>query len=245
MALRRARHVDRPGHLEEPALVVERMHLRRVDKAAGRLVGDDRVVVPAIPQPLDDIDEFVGPLVAQLVLHVRVAAEVERRLRLRTGDHVPGGAAAADMVDRGEDAGDVVGLAEAGRDRRAEADLCRRSAQHRDQRGRLEAAQERGMVARIHDQPVRHEHQVELAAFGGARNLLDHRQLVVAGRGALVAPAGGVVAGAQHKHAEMHLTLARTHRACPPIDDPPPFPRPAPRRWPGLARLAKAGSSRP
>ena len=41
-----------------------------VDIEARRLVGDDRVVVPAIPQPLDDIDEFVGDLVAQFVLHL-------------------------------------------------------------------------------------------------------------------------------------------------------------------------------
>ena len=73
MALRAARHVDRALDLEEPALVVERAHLAGIDVTAGRLVGDDRAVVPAIPQPADDIDELVGALVAQLVLDVLVA----------------------------------------------------------------------------------------------------------------------------------------------------------------------------
>ena len=44
-----------------------------IDVPAGRLVGDDRAVLPAVPQPLDDIDELVGALVAQLVLDVLVA----------------------------------------------------------------------------------------------------------------------------------------------------------------------------
>ena len=46
-------------------------------------------------------------LIAQLVFDVLVAVEVERGLRPGGGHHIPGGAAAADVVDRGEDAGDV------------------------------------------------------------------------------------------------------------------------------------------
>ena len=60
--------------------MIERTDLVRVDIAAGLLVGDNRVVLPAIPQTLDDIDELVGARVAQLMFEVLVAAEIQRRL---------------------------------------------------------------------------------------------------------------------------------------------------------------------
>src|SRR5262249_16346385 len=63
------------------------------------------------------------------------------------------------------------------------------------------------MVARVHYQPVRYEQQIEFAAFGGAGDFLDDRQLVVAGGGSIVTPAGGMVAGAKNEDAQMHLTF--------------------------------------
>src|SRR5205807_5376403 len=42
-------------------------------------------------------------------------------------------------------------------------------------------------------------------------DLLDDRQVVVAGRRAVVAPSSGVIAGAEHEHAEVHLTPLRRH----------------------------------
>ena len=162
-------------------------------------------------RPLHDVDELLGDLVAEVVLHVLFAAEVERGLARRAGHHVPGGPALGDVVDRGEGAGHVVGLAEAGRDGGTQPDVRGRGAQHRDERGRLEAAQEGRMVPGIHDQAVGDEQQVELAALGLAGDLLDDREVVVAGRRPLVAPAGGVVAGAEDEHAEMHLAPSRTH----------------------------------
>ena len=70
--------------------------LRGVDILPGRLVGDDRAVLPAIPQPLDDVDELLGALIAQFVVELVVEAVILVRLQVRGGDHVPGGAAAAD-----------------------------------------------------------------------------------------------------------------------------------------------------
>ena len=60
----------------------------------------------------------------------------------------------ADMVDRGKGAGDVVGLAEAGRDRGAETNVPGRGVERGDERGRLEAAEEGREVARVHDEAV-------------------------------------------------------------------------------------------
>jgi len=53
------------------------------------------------------------------------------------------------------------------------------------------------------------EQQVEFAALGDTGDFLDHREVVIADRGALPAPAGRMVAGAEHKDAEMHLAGCR------------------------------------
>src|SRR5215469_16827516 len=119
--LRATRDAHRPLDLKEPALVVERPDLAVIDIYAARLVGDQRPVLPAIPQPLDHIDELLGALVTQLVVHLAVEIEIERRLRPRAGDDVPRGAALADVVDRGEQAGYVVGFGKARRYGGAEA----------------------------------------------------------------------------------------------------------------------------
>ena len=137
-----ARHVQGPLDLEEAPLVVQRTDLVRVDIAAGLLVGDDRSVVPAIPQTRDDIDELVGAFIAQLVFEVLVAAEIQRHFRVGGRDDIPGGAPVADMVDRAEGAGDVERLRKARRNGRAEADMGRAGGERGNQRRRLEAAQE-------------------------------------------------------------------------------------------------------
>ena len=71
-------------------------------KRAGRLVGDDGAVVPGVPQPAHDVDEFVRDLVTQVVLVEALLAEVQRRGIVGAGHDVPGGAAAAEMIERRE-----------------------------------------------------------------------------------------------------------------------------------------------
>ena len=63
------------------------------------------------------------------------------------------------------------------------------------------------------DHRVGDEQQVELAAFGNAGDLLDDRELHMAGGGALIAPSGRMVAGAEDEDPEMHLPLLRAHAA--------------------------------
>ena len=63
------------------------------------------------------------------------------------------------------------------------------------------------------DHRVGDEQQVELAAFGDAGDLLHHRQFHVGGEGAVRAPAGHMVAGAEDEDAQMHLTVGRGHGA--------------------------------
>src|SRR5256712_11606957 len=72
------------------------------------------------------------------------------------------------------------------------------------------------MVPGVHDQPVGHEQEVELAALGVPGALLDDRRVVVTGSRAVVAPPGGVIAGTDHEHAEVHLAPFRRHGDCRP-----------------------------
>jgi hypothetical protein len=111
----------------------------------------------------------------------------------------------------------VIGLAEAGRDGGAQADVPGGGPQHGDEGGRFEPAQEGRMIAGVHDEAVGDEEQVELPALGLAGDLLDEREVVVAGRRALLSPPRGVVAGAENEHPEVHLAPRRTHgdHSCP------------------------------
>ena len=86
-------------------------------------VADEGVVGPAVPQAGDHVVELARAAVALGVLHVLVEAEIQRRVRIGGGDDVPAGAAAADMVERGEAARDVIGLVEGGRAGRDQADM--------------------------------------------------------------------------------------------------------------------------
>ena len=90
MALRRARHRERPARLEELPVVVEPLHLGRIGEAAALLVDDQRAVFPGIPVAEHDFHELVGAVVAQVVLEMRVLAHVEGFAVVDRGHHVPG-----------------------------------------------------------------------------------------------------------------------------------------------------------
>src|SRR5580700_1340080 len=66
------------------------------------------------------LDRPVVPLAMFVML---LAAKIVGFRQIRRGHHVPAGAAAADMVERGEFAGDVVGLVVARRRSRDDADM--------------------------------------------------------------------------------------------------------------------------
>src|SRR5271154_7034764 len=103
------------------------------------------------------------------------------------------------------------------------------------------------MVSRVHDQPVGNEQKVEFTALGNAGNFGRDRKIVVADRGPIVAPAGGMVAGAEHEHAEMHLTSGGTHSRGSPnsaIAVPPAASHRAP-WYPRCSSTAGAGRSAP
>ena len=158
------------------------MQLLGVEIAARHPVADKGVVVPAVPQPFDDLDEFDGAVVALAVLVMLLAAEIVGFVDGRRRHDVPAGAAAADMVERGEFAGDVIGLVVARRRGGAEADMLGDDGERRQQGQRIEIghvlrpAGERGEPAVAHRNRVGDEHQVELTALGGLGDLRRNGQ---------------------------------------------------------------------
>ena len=80
--------------------MVDGADLSGVDVAASGAVDGDGVGVPAIPEAEDDVDIFGGNGVALGVVGVELA-EVGGGLGAGAGHSIPGGAAAADVVEGG------------------------------------------------------------------------------------------------------------------------------------------------
>ena len=138
LALRRARHHQRPAHREVLALVMQHVHLGRVEEQARRLVQDEGVVLPGVPQPLRHLDELGGAAVAVGMRGMLVVAEVERLRRRRRGHHVPADAALAHLVERGEHPRHMERIEIGGGRRRDQADVARHRRQRAEQGQRLE-----------------------------------------------------------------------------------------------------------
>src|ERR1041384_605594 len=124
MSLRASLDIESALHREKAAFVIEVAHLVRIDEDAALPVRDKCTVVPGVPQPAHDIDEFFGNFIAKIMILEPVTAEVESRRVHRTGDHIPGGSPMAHAINRGERSRDVIRLAETGRNSRARADLA-------------------------------------------------------------------------------------------------------------------------
>ena len=173
LALRRARDVERAVDLEELAFVMDGMLGLGLEVEAAAAVAHEGVVVPRIPQLVHHVDELAGLLVALGVGRQHGMAEVARGVVVGRGDDVPGRASGGDVVERGELARHVVGFGEAGRDRRAEADMRRRAREAGKQRDRLQHVHEHrepapGMeIVGPRRGRVGDEEQVEQAALGG------------------------------------------------------------------------------
>src|SRR5262245_37106187 len=102
MTLRASLNIERPLDREEPAFVIEPPDPALVEEFSGLLIGENRAVLPSIPKTAHDVDELFRDLVAVVMLLDAILIEVQRRRIARAGHHVPGGTAAADIVDRRE-----------------------------------------------------------------------------------------------------------------------------------------------
>ena len=113
-----------------PAAVIEDMQLGRIEIAAVGAVAQEGTLLPAVPEPVDDIGELFGPRVTIRMRDESVMIEVQRGRGIGRGHEIPAGAPAAQPIERGELPGHVERLVVTGRHRRDETDPRR----HRRQR---------------------------------------------------------------------------------------------------------------
>src|SRR5215217_9562049 len=91
------------------------MHALRIEVQASLGVAGERIVGKAVPQSGYHIVELPSADIALVMLHVFLKPEIQRRVRIRGRDNVPAGPPSAEVVERGEAAGDMVGLLKCGR----------------------------------------------------------------------------------------------------------------------------------
>ena len=197
--------------------MVEHMHALRVEEHAARRVAEERVVRPTVPKPGHHVEELAGAAIARSVLPVLVAAEIPRLHRIAGGDEVPTGAAAADVVQRGELPRDVVGLVVGGGGGGDQPEPLRHHRQRRQQGERVEGGDGGAALQRLdrhvqHGQVVGHEERVEAALLQPTREAHQMLEVEIGVReGAGVAPGRGVDAHGAHERAEPHSPWCLQH----------------------------------
>ncbi len=195
-ALRAARHVEVALDVEVPAPVGEGPGPRVAQEGAGSRVGGDLRAVPGVEQLGGGGQELPGAGVAVLTRQESAAPEVLAGEGVPGGDHVPGGPALREVVERGELAGHLIGLVEGGVDGAGQAQALGHRGQggeHREGVGPADHVQVVYFTALFtQPQPLREEEEVELGALGRLREV-DERVEVDMAAGGRVAPHGGVV----------------------------------------------------
>jgi hypothetical protein len=130
--------VERAAHGQIFALVIEHVHLVGIEIDAVLDVANESIIREAVPQARHHVVELARASIALAMLHVFVEPEIERSVGIGGGHDVPAGAPAADMVERGKSACNVIGRVERGRAGGDETDMLGRAGECREQRERLE-----------------------------------------------------------------------------------------------------------
>ena len=251
MALGRARHGEGAAGVEVFSPVVEAPYLVGVGEQAGVLVDHQGVGVPGFPVAGHDLQELVGAVIAAVVLGNLVAAHVPGLALVERGDDVPGGAAAGEVVHRGELAGDVERLVIGGGAGGAEAEAGGghghgHQAGDRVELDHADAIFDRmGVLAGVavgQGQAVVEEAEMEFSALQGAADLLVEIGRHEVGAAVAVAPGHGEVGAvlglekADHGHLARHFGLLEEGQGAaldplgPEAPDPHPLKGPRSRR---------------
>ena len=229
-ALRAARDGQRAARLDPAALVIGVVDLGRVGQDPGRLVVDEGVSVPAVPQRETRLQHLVRPVIALLARRQLVHAGVLRLQIGGGGHHVPGHPPLAHHVQRAEPAGEVVGGVEGGGQRSPQAEMPGDGRHHRQhdrgvEEADLPAAADVGVEAAamhiVQAEQVGEEAAVELGGLQHAGDVLVARRVEdVVQRRFRVAPAAGVQRGGPGLQVGDQVHLALGHAtSC--ADDPP------------------------
>ena len=200
------------------------MELLGIEIDAGVDVADEGVIGPAVPEPGDDIEELAGAAIALAMLHMLLQPEVQRRIGIGGGDEIPAGAPAADMVEGGEFAREVIGLVEGGGRRGDQAEMLGHDGQRRQQGQRIEGGDGGAALQRVHrhvehGQMIGHEEGIEAPALQGLGEALQMGEVEIRiGKGAGIAPGAGMQAHGPHEGPQAQLPRSAHGQARSPID---------------------------
>src|SRR5262249_34693704 len=100
--------------------MVDTVDLGGISKDTGLAVHEEGVVVPALPEFVAHVEKLVRTIVALIVLLWFVRA-LDGLVTIGKRDNVPAHPSTAEMVERGKETGDVVGVVLADRKRGGEA----------------------------------------------------------------------------------------------------------------------------
>ena len=210
-ALDRARDIERSSHRKIFTLVIEHMHLRWVEENAVLDIADERVVGPAVPETRHHVIKLPCAPIALAVLDMLLEAKIERGVRIGSGDDIPAGTAAGNMIEGGETPRDVIGRIESRRAGGDQTDALGDLGQGRQQRERLERRHRVAALKRVerhveHGHMVGHEKGIELRPLQRLDRVFQVRKVEIHVRPrAGIAPRAGVDARRPHECAEMEL----------------------------------------
>ncbi|KGV92847.1 hypothetical protein X892_2673 [Burkholderia pseudomallei MSHR3960] len=205
-SLRAARHVQRPGDVEVPAVMIDAPDLRGIGEHAARRIGDERALAPAFPQLDRHVDELVRAGVALGRARQRHRAEIRGRGRIVGGDRVPARPAAAHLIERQEAAREGKRIAERRGRRADQPDAFGDERQRRRDDERIEHLR-RPMSVAVQRKRIGEEERVELALLGDARDAPIEIRIDDRTRVAQRAPSGRMLADADDMAVQVHLTV--------------------------------------
>ncbi len=172
--------------------MADRVHLGRIGEDAAGLVAPHGVVFPALlPELVDDVQVFVGQVVALVMRQLLRQAEIARGAVQIAGDDVPAEAALRQMVERGDAAREGIRVLIGQRAGDAEAQVLGHAGHQRHERQRIVQRRLHAMPERrisralehvIHAQHVGQEDTVETATLQQPRQVLPIGRIGVAVR---------------------------------------------------------------
>jgi len=75
-------------------------------------IADEGVIGPAVPEARYHVIKLPCTPIALAVLDMLLKAKIERGVRIGSGDNIPAGAAAGNVIERGEAPREVIGRVE-------------------------------------------------------------------------------------------------------------------------------------
>ena len=183
LTLRRGNDAERPLYLEGFAEVVDRADLARIRHGAGSAIPYEGIGVDAAPQCAADIDEFLEPIVALIVVRQLVIAVVCVVGTALRRDDVEGYSAVRDVIERVQKASGVEWMHESRGVSQPETKMTGHCRHLGDPGAHFETRPRHAMAHGVFDRAlpgvwntgaVTWEDHIKAAALGRARNLFEH-----------------------------------------------------------------------